>query len=134
EYAGGVLVRAVAEEEAVPGVAKVDPVQARQGVGQPALPLQAAVPGEQQDAHAAAPVRQLFPARDPAEEGGEEVDRTEGGPDAGRLPLPGPAAVDGVPDDAVVADGPTLLAVEELDGLQGRVREVAQVARPRRRR
>ena len=38
-----------------------------------------------------------------------------------------------MPDDALVADGKALVAVHELDGVQGRVVEIAQIARPRSR-
>src|SRR5205814_523316 len=90
-------------------------------------PAQAAVVGEQDDAGAAAGVRQLIAADRPAGVWVEEVDRPQRGPCAGRLPLPVLAGVDRMPDDAVSTGGPTLLSVHKLDRVQGGVFERTEV-------
>src|SRR5262249_17382715 len=115
------------------GIDEANAVQAGEGVGADALPLEAAVAREQEHADAAGSVRPLLATGDPAGEGVDEVQGAQRRPHPGRLPLPVPAAVDGVPDDALVTDGPALVAVHELDGAQGRVLEMTQVVGARAR-
>jgi hypothetical protein len=101
-------------------------VQAGQRVEQQSSPLNAAVARVEDDAGAAA-AGQFLAAGDPADVGIEEVQAAERGADAGRLAFPVLAAVDGVPDDALVADGPAFAVVHELDAAEGGVGKVANL-------
>ena len=70
--------------------------------------------------HAAAGVRVGVgeAAGRPAASPVEKADRAERASHAGGLPLPLPAAVVGVPDDAPVADRPALLGIDETQVVQ----------------
>src|SRR5262249_52035793 len=91
-----------------------------------APPRLAAVFRVQHDADGPA-AGQLLAADDPADVGVEEVQALERRALAARQALPVLAAVDGVPDDALVADGPALALVDELDGSEGAVFMMAQL-------
>ena len=128
-----ILIGAVAGEVARLGVAEPDEVEAGDGVGEDGCPLLAAVLRDQDDAAGAA-AGQLLAAGDPDHQVRQRVQRAQRGAGAGRLAFPGLAAVDGLPDDALVADGPADLGVDELHGPQGGVLVVAGVGGPRRQR
>ena len=121
------MIGAVAHNEARLVIDKVDVVQARKGVQSDRAPFDAGVLGEEKDPDTSA-VGKFLTTGDPAGEQIEEVDRPERGADAGRLAFPGRAPVDGVPDHALVADGPALAAVHELDGVQGSIVEMPEIA------
>src|SRR5262249_32272153 len=67
-------------------------------------------------------------ARDPADEGVDEMDRAERGAGTGGLAVPPLAAVDGMPDSALVADSPSFLGADELHPVEGRVLVEADLA------
>src|SRR5262249_37874026 len=69
----------------------------------------------------------LLAADHPAQVGVDEVQRPQRGAHPGGLALPVLAAVDTVPDGPVVADRPALPGVDELDGAEAGVVEVARV-------
>ena len=127
KQAARILVRTVAEKIAGLFVREAHRVQAGQYVGQDALPGHAAVLRAEQYAGAAA-FGQLFTAGDPAEIGIEEADRAQRRADAAGHALPNLAGVDGVPDDPVIADRPAFGLIDELDGVQSGVLEIAQFA------
>ena len=117
----------------MPSARKRTRLRPGQGVEGDALPLDAAVARVEQHADAAAAVGQFLAAGDPADVRRQELHAAQRGADGGRLALPGLAAVAGVPDHALVADGPAFAdaavrLADEVDGVQGGVVEMRQVA------
>src|SRR5262249_29389695 len=120
-----VAVVGIASDDAVLVVEELDGVQPGQRVQRDARPLQPAV-GRREDDRATAAARQFLAADRPAGEGVQERESPQRAADAGVLPLPGLAAIDRVPDDALVADGPAFVAVDELNRPQRGIVEMAR--------
>src|SRR5437588_2478632 len=76
-------------------------------------------------------MRQLLAACYPTDVGIEKMQRAQRRPYAGGLPFPVLAAVDAVPHHAVIADGPALVLIDKLHGMQRRIVEVSQISRRR---
>ena len=89
------------------------------------MPFQPAVAREEQDAHTALAVRQLFAARAPAGIRVEKVNAAQRSADAGRLTLPALAAVHCMPDYSFIADGPAFPFIDKLNGVKSRVLKIA---------
>ena len=128
EHAERELLAAVAEQEPRLGIDEADLIQAWQCLGKLRLqlPFQPAVVGEQHDADAPHAVRKLLPANDPADFRRDEMDRTQRGAQAGRLTMPGSAAVERVQDDPFIANGPAFFVVDEINRAERCILDVPQ--------